>query len=172
MEQEAYSKKPDNFPLPDVEVDQGILETSLQETLSQLSELISPRLSSDPNGYQTAINLMQKSIQKLPKMKDSVIQKALIDFGRAQTVSLSTLKRKRQGKTAIPVSVAGVTRRRFTSRGRKRATQGRPKKTVNKNQKQKNQNLSELPQQKRKNVHSLMARVAMNKGPPSKKKRV
>ena len=173
-EHEPCLENQDN-PSPVVEED-GSLETTLKETLAKLSDLISQRLSADPNGYQNALNLMQKSIKKLPKKKDSAIQQALIDFGRAQTVSLSFFKRKkRQGKTGIPVSVAGVTRRQFTSIGRKRTIQGRHKKTVNKNRKNTNQNVSELPKkknQKRKNTHSLMARVAQNKGPPAKKRRV
>ena len=45
--QEADPENQDNFPSPVVEV---------QETLAQLSDLISPRLSADPNGYQTALN--------------------------------------------------------------------------------------------------------------------
>ena len=80
------------------------------------------RISHEPAGYEKAIEIFNKTVDKLPSV-DSALQKSICAFGKTVTQSCSVLKRKKTG--LIPVQATAKSRRLYRTRGSRTAVQGR-----------------------------------------------
>ena len=61
------------------------LKEKLQSILIKLGEKISSRIDHDPTGYTKAVNILEKTVDRLPLRVDSALQKSLCDFGKSVT---------------------------------------------------------------------------------------
>ena len=120
-------------------------------------------------GYNTAINIFSKQLNKLEKVKsDSALQKTLCSFGKSLTEPLSQGKRKKLGR--IPVQVTARSRRKFKLRGSRMAIMGAPTKSqavkrqlqVDDDEETVRHKLPKLKKMKTKQTHSLQHAVEKN----------
>ena len=110
-------------PLEVVSTDQ--VKERLQAVMSKLHDKLAARIDHDPTGYDKALAVLEKSVQKLPSNIDSALQKSLYSFGKSVTEACSVKKRKRIG--LIPVQSTSKSRRLYKLRGSRSAVQGRPR---------------------------------------------
>ena len=101
------------------------VRAKLGRVIALLQEKIDPRIESDPVGYSKALDVLEKSIKRLPDAVDSALQKSLIQFGKSVTHSYAALKRKKSG--LIPVQATARSRRVYKMRGSRSAVAGRPR---------------------------------------------
>ena len=156
--------------------DATVVEEKLNRALSLLQEKISLRIEKDPAGYSKALDILEKTIKRLPDSVDSALQKSLSQFGKSVTQSSSVLKRKKIG--LIPVQVTAKSRRVYKIRGSRSAVAGRPrlglKLSVQMNVDDENEDdgvlRHKLPTKKRKkgDIHDLMSSVGAGRGPSKK----
>ena len=160
----------------DVLEDASVVKEKLNRVLSLLQEKISPRIEMDTQGYSKALDVLEKTIKRLPDAVDSALQKSLCQFGKSVTQSSSVLKRKKIG--LIPVQVTAKSRRVYKMRGSRSAVAGRPrlglKLSVQMNVDDENEDdgvlRHKLPTKKRKkgDIHDLMSSVGAGRGPSKK----
>ena len=60
----------------------------LAALLETMNNMFSERIPHDVEGYEKALKSLESHLKKLPKTKDSALQKALHTFGEQQTESL------------------------------------------------------------------------------------
>ena len=82
-------------------VDANMLK--LESILSKMRELYENRIPNDPEGYEKALNVFEKHIERLPKSNDAILQKAACTFAQDAISPLRVHKRKKG--TVIPVQV-------------------------------------------------------------------
>ena len=69
-----------------------ILRAKLKRALDKLAEKINNRIDYDLSGYNKAVAIFEKTVDKLPCSVDSALQKSLCSFGKSITqVMLSPL---------------------------------------------------------------------------------
>ena len=61
------------------------IEMTLERALTSLKEKIKNRIAHDPSGYQKALKIFEKSVERLPSTVDSSLQKTLSTFGKSVT---------------------------------------------------------------------------------------
>ena len=66
----------------------------LATLLDTMNNMFAERIPHDVKGYEKALKSHESHLKKLPKTKDSALQKALYTFGEQQTQSLRGGKRK------------------------------------------------------------------------------
>ena len=76
------------------------VEKKLEDVFSKLRNIISDRIKHDPKGYKKSLRTFEKHLDRMPKMKDAALQKALCTFGQ-ESFALS----KRKNGHLIPVQV-------------------------------------------------------------------
>lgn len=77
------------------------VEKKLEDVFSKLRNIISDRIKHDPKGYKKSLRTFEKHLDRMPKMKDAALQKALCTFGQESFAPLS----KRKNGHLIPVQV-------------------------------------------------------------------
>ena len=77
----------------------------LESILSKMRELYENRIPNDPEGYEKALNVFEKHIERLPKSNDAILQKAACTFVQEAISPLRIHKRKKG--SIIPVQVKG-----------------------------------------------------------------
>jgi DNA repair exonuclease SbcCD ATPase subunit len=82
---ENYEERIDNA--------KGKLATLLQT----MNNMFAERIPHDVEGYEKALKSLESHLKKLPKTKDSALQKALHTFGEQQTESLRGGVKERKG---------------------------------------------------------------------------
>ena len=87
-----------------------------------MNNMFSRRIPHDVEGYEKALKSLESHLKKLPKTKDSALQKALHTFGEQQTESLRGGKRKK--RNSIPVQATARSRRKYKMRGNRVAPGG------------------------------------------------
>ena len=53
--------------------------------LNKLSEKLMSRIDQDPAGYSKALDVLDKTVDRLPARVDTALQKALCAFGKSVT---------------------------------------------------------------------------------------
>ena len=66
----------------------GNANGKLAALLETMNNMFSERIPHDVEGYEKALKSLESHLKKLPKTKDSALQKALHTFGEQQTESL------------------------------------------------------------------------------------
>ena len=61
------------------------IKNKLQRILSKLGDKLSARIDHDPSGYSKALDILEKTVDKLPAKGDSALQKSLCSFGKSVT---------------------------------------------------------------------------------------
>ena len=150
----------------------------LERVLLKLQRKIAPRIEMDTVGYSKALDIIEKTIDRLPGSVDTALQKSLAQFGKSVTQSSTVMKRKKLGM--IPVQVTAKSRRAFKIRGSRTAPSGRPRKgqslslQMNLDDDEEDSGIlrHKLPSKKKQkgsgNSHNLMASVSAGKGPSKK----
>ena len=87
----------------------------LAALLETMNNMFSERIPHDVEGYEKALKSLESHLKKLPKTKDSALQKALHTFGEQQTESLRGGKRKK--RFSIPVQATARSRRKYKMLG-------------------------------------------------------
>ena len=67
----------------------------LAALLETMNNMFSERIPHDVEGYEKALKSLESHLKKLPKTKDSALQKALHTFGEQQTESLRGVKERK-----------------------------------------------------------------------------
>ena len=60
-----------------------------------MNNMFSERIPHDVEGYEKALKSLESHLKKLPKTKDSALQKALPTFGEQQTESVRGVKERK-----------------------------------------------------------------------------
>ena len=102
------------------------MKTRLKHALSKLEDKIGGRIKEDVKGYEKAIDIFEKHVERLPSNADSTLQKSLCTFASTFTEALSVTKRKK-GKY-INVQATSKSRRAIALRGSRSAYFGAPRK--------------------------------------------
>ena len=102
------------------------VKSKFKEALAQLDRKVTQRIEQDPEGYDRALNIFMKQIDRLPATVDSALQNSLCTFGANFTQAISVTKRKK-GKY-INVQATSKSRRAIRIRGIRAAYFGAPKK--------------------------------------------
>ena len=145
------------------------LKEKLKKSMEAFRTNLETRIDEDIEGYNTAINIFSKQLNKLEKVKsDSALQKTLCSFGKSLTEPLSQGKRKKLGR--IPVQVTARSRRKFKLRGSRMAIMGAPTKSqavkrqlqVDDDEETVRHKLPKLKKMKTKQTHSLQHAVEKN----------
>ena len=101
------------------------IKSKLARVLRTLEKKIGDRVDQDATGYSKAIDIFEKSINRLPQTSDSALQKTLCAFGKTVTQAYNSSKRKKIG--LIPIQSTSKARRLYKMRGRSKAVTGRPR---------------------------------------------
>ena len=152
-----------------------ILKIQLRNTLAKLEEKIGNRIDKDLNGYDKALDIFEKQVERLPETVDGALQNSLCTFGKVATQAISVAKRKKGNY--INVQVTAKSRRAIPIRGSRAAYFGAPRK----NQQPKvqlyvteNEDVfaHKLPgksnKKKKKHLHDLMAAVTAGRSAEKK----
>ena len=83
----------------------------LAALLETMNNMFSERIPHDVEGYEKALKSLESHLKKLPKTKDSALQKALHTFGEQQTESLRGGKRKK--RFSIPIQATARSRKKY-----------------------------------------------------------
>ena len=121
----------------DIQVDENVdidkreekleeLKTRLKNALAKLEDKVGSRIEEDVQGYEKAIDVFEKHVERLPANTDSALQKSLCTFGSTFTEAISVSKRKK-GKY-INVQATSKSRRSIALRGSRAAYFGAPRK--------------------------------------------
>ena len=102
------------------------LKDKLKNTLALLEGKIAQRIDKDIRGYEKALKIFEKHVERLPVTTDSALQNSLCKFGETSTPAVSVTKRKK-GKY-INVQVTSRSRRAIPLRGSRAAYFGAPRK--------------------------------------------
>lgn len=70
---------------PPVVVSEDEVQMKLQSVMDKLRDKLAARIGHDPAGYEKAIAVLEKSVDKLPATVDSALQKTLYSFGKSVT---------------------------------------------------------------------------------------
>ena len=97
------------------------------KVLEKLQKKIQDRISGDISGYEKAIEVFEKHVDRLPVSKDSVLQKSLSSFAGTFTEAMSVKKRKKGAY--INVQATSKSRRAIALRGSRAAYFGAPRKS-------------------------------------------
>ena len=142
----------------------------MESTLSNLLEAVKNRIPHDLVHYKKAVTDFSTKCESLLHGSDTMIQKALQNFGKDSFNARSYGKRKNSGY--IPVQNKSVARRKYKSRGRGSSQKRRPTKDLPKTSSCIDDEVCHaLPKQKKQNAkrpHDLTKIVALNV--PSDKK--
>ena len=103
-----------------------ILKNQLKNTLAKLEQKIGNRIDQDIEGYEKALDIFEKQIERLPATTDGALQNSLCTFGRVATQAVSVAKRKKGNY--INVQVTARSRRAIPIRGSRSAYFGAPRK--------------------------------------------
>ena len=87
----------------------------LAALLETMNNMFSERIPHDVEGYEKALKSLESHLKKLPKTKDSALQKALHTFGEQQTESLRGGKRKK--RFSIPIQATARSRKKYKMLG-------------------------------------------------------
>ena len=102
------------------------VKTKLKRSLAVLEGKIGQRMDKDILGYENALKIFEKHVERLPATTDSALQNALCKFGETSTPAVSVTKRKK-GKY-INVQATSRSRRSIQLRGNRAAYFGAPRK--------------------------------------------
>ena len=80
-----------------------------------MNNMFAERIPHDVEGYEKALKSLESHLKKLPKTKDSALQKALHTFGEQQTESLRGGKRKK--RFSIPIQATARSRKKYKMLG-------------------------------------------------------
>ena len=72
-------------PDPPAVVSEDEVQMKLQSVMDKLRNKLAARIGHDPAGYEKAIAVLEKSVDKLPATVDSALQKTLYSFGKSVT---------------------------------------------------------------------------------------
>ena len=103
---------------PDVVDDRDKIEAlkcKMKEALAKLDEKVCQRIDQDTAGYEKALDIFTKQIERLPAKTDSALQNSLCTFGATFTEALSVTKRKKGNY--INVQATAKSRRAIPIRG-------------------------------------------------------
>ena len=64
---------------------EDVMKLKLKKALDNLAEKVIKRIEHDPTGYNKAIAMFEKTVEKLPSSVDSALQKTLCSFGKSVT---------------------------------------------------------------------------------------
>ena len=64
---------------------EDVMRLKLKRALDNLAEKVMKRIEHDPSGYNKAIAMFEKTVEKLPSSVDSALQKTLCSFGKSVT---------------------------------------------------------------------------------------
>ena len=128
----------DPLPVPEMDVEEEVgededrgssvdeLKAKLKAALNKLEEKIGQRIDKDTQGYNKALDIFTKHVERLPVNNDSTLQSSLCNFGAIYTEAISVTKRKK-GKY-INVQATSRSRRAIPIRGSRSAFFGAPRK--------------------------------------------
>ena len=128
VEMEDAHEEHDDHASSDVSNEEKVdeLKYKLKQTLAMLEGKICQRIERDIGGYEKALKIFEKHVERLPATTDSALQKSLCSFGETSTPALSVTKRKK-GKY-INVQATSRSRRAIPLRGSRAAYFGAPTK--------------------------------------------
>ena len=98
----------------------------LDSVLFKLQSILSDRIEHDPKGYKKSLSIFEKHLDRMPKMNDTTLQKALCTFGQESFAPVRMSKQKKA--RMIPIQVTARSRRKYTMRGSRVAQGGAPRK--------------------------------------------
>ena len=84
-EQNTIDQSADVIYVPVATVDPELVKQKLQKVLNKLSEKLMSRIDQDPAGYSKALDVPDKTVDRLPARVDTALQKALCAFGKSVT---------------------------------------------------------------------------------------
>ena len=87
----------------------------LATLLQTMNNMFAERIPHDVEGYEKALKSLASHLKKLPKTKDSALQKALHTFGEQQTESLRGGKGKK--RFSIPIQATARSRKKYKMLG-------------------------------------------------------
>ena len=67
------------------EIHPDIVKVKLQTVLNKLGDRLASRIEHDPSGYDKALDILNKTVDRLPLTVDSALQKTLCSFGKTVT---------------------------------------------------------------------------------------
>jgi hypothetical protein len=62
-----------------------IVSKKLDNVINKLHNKLASRISYDPSGYEKALAVLEKTVEKLPDTVDTALQKCLYGFGKSVT---------------------------------------------------------------------------------------
>ena len=147
----------------------------MRNSLEKLEVKLGRRLDKDLKGYEKALDIFDKQIDRLPESTDGALQNSLSTFGKVATQAISVAKRKKGNY--INVQMTAKSRRAIPIRGSRAAYFGAPRKdqqlkvqmVVSENDDVFGHKLpGKSKKKKKKHPHSLMAAVAVGRAAEKK----
>ena len=88
------------------------VKLKLDSVFSKLKSILTDRIEHDPKGYKKSLSTFEKHLERMPKLNDAALQKALCNFGQESFAPMRMSKRKKA--SMIPVQVTARSRRKYT----------------------------------------------------------
>ena len=67
------------------DISPDIISTKLATVMNKLHDKLAARISHDPTGYEKALAVLDRTVDKLPATVDTALQKVLYSFGKSVT---------------------------------------------------------------------------------------